>query len=99
MNHPGETGYLAGIAGPTIALVNNAQREHQEFMKSVEEVAAEHGGGAAGAAGDGVAVLNRDDAYLRVLGAASRARAGARLRHRRGRRRPRPYAAADAATS
>jgi UDP-N-acetylmuramoyl-tripeptide--D-alanyl-D-alanine ligase len=32
MNHPGETGYLAGIARPTIAVVNNAQREHQEFL-------------------------------------------------------------------
>ena len=40
MNHPGEIDYLAGIAQPTVALVNNAQREHQEFMKSVAGVAA-----------------------------------------------------------
>ena len=39
MNHPGEIAYLAGIAEPTVALVNNAQREHQEFMASVEAVA------------------------------------------------------------
>ena len=29
MNHPGEIAWLARIAAPTIALVNNAQREHQ----------------------------------------------------------------------
>src|SRR5687767_15821925 len=38
MNHRGEIAYLAGIARPTVALVNNAQREHLEFMRSVEEV-------------------------------------------------------------
>jgi len=35
VNHPGETASLAAIASPTVALVNNAQREHQEFMKGV----------------------------------------------------------------
>jgi UDP-N-acetylmuramoyl-tripeptide--D-alanyl-D-alanine ligase len=64
MNHPGETGYLAGIAQPTIALVNNAQREHQEFMKSVDEVAAEHGALVRALSADGIAVLNRDDAHF-----------------------------------
>jgi UDP-N-acetylmuramoyl-tripeptide--D-alanyl-D-alanine ligase len=43
MNHPGEIAYLAGIAKPTVALVNNAQREHQEFMATVEAVARENG--------------------------------------------------------
>jgi murE/murF fusion protein len=42
MNHPGEIEPLARIAAPTVALVNNAQREHQEFMGSVEEVAREN---------------------------------------------------------
>ena len=42
MNHRGEIAYLSGIAAPTIALVNNAQREHLEFMGSVDEVAAEN---------------------------------------------------------
>ncbi len=64
MNHPGETGYLAGIARPTIALVNNAQREHQEFMKSVEEVAGEHAAVLRALPDDGVAVLNHDDPYF-----------------------------------
>ena len=43
MNHPGEIAELAAITRPTVALVNNAQREHQEFMASVEAVARENG--------------------------------------------------------
>ncbi len=35
MNHPGEIARLAAIAAPTLAMVNNAQREHQEFMHTV----------------------------------------------------------------
>jgi UDP-N-acetylmuramoyl-tripeptide--D-alanyl-D-alanine ligase len=35
MNHPGETAQLAAIAQANIALINNAQREHQEFMATV----------------------------------------------------------------
>jgi len=34
MNHPGEIAQLAAWAAPTVAAVNNAQREHQEFMQS-----------------------------------------------------------------
>jgi UDP-N-acetylmuramoyl-tripeptide--D-alanyl-D-alanine ligase len=63
MNHPGETAYLADIARPTVALVNNAQREHQEFMQSVEDVAREHGAVFSALPADGVAVINADDAY------------------------------------
>jgi UDP-N-acetylmuramoyl-tripeptide--D-alanyl-D-alanine ligase len=43
MNHPGEIAYLAGLARPTVAMVNNAQREHQEFMATVQAVALENG--------------------------------------------------------
>ncbi|MFY8191856.1 MAG: UDP-N-acetylmuramoyl-tripeptide--D-alanyl-D-alanine ligase, partial [Limnohabitans sp.] len=43
MNHPGEIAQLAAWAAPTVAVVNNAQREHQEFMQSVEAVALENG--------------------------------------------------------
>ncbi len=63
MNHPGEIAQLAVIAAPTVALVNNAQREHQEFMKSVAEVAAENGSVFARLPAHGVAVINADDAY------------------------------------
>jgi UDP-N-acetylmuramoyl-tripeptide--D-alanyl-D-alanine ligase len=63
MNHPGETACLAAIAQPTIALVNNAQREHQEFLRSVAEVAVEHGALVASLPADGIAVVNADDEY------------------------------------
>lgn len=63
MNHPGEIAYLAGIAQPTVALVNNAQREHQEFMSSVEAVAVENGAVLSALQGVGVAVFPASDAY------------------------------------
>ncbi len=63
MNHPGEIAYLAEIARPTVALVNNAQREHQEFMKTVAEVAGENGAVFGFLPRDGIAVINADDAY------------------------------------
>ncbi|WP_420996493.1 UDP-N-acetylmuramoyl-tripeptide--D-alanyl-D-alanine ligase [Cupriavidus sp. 30B13] len=60
MNHPGETVYLAGIAQPTVSVVTNAQREHQEFMVSVEAVAHEHAAAIAALPADGVAVFPLD---------------------------------------
>ena len=63
MNHPGEIAYLAGITQPTVALVNNAQREHQEFMKSVADVAAENGSVFSHLAQGGIAVINADDEF------------------------------------
>ncbi len=63
MNHPGEIAVLAAIAQPTIALVNNAQREHQEFMLTVEAVARENGHVIQALPADGIAVFPGDDAY------------------------------------
>lgn len=63
MNHPGEIAYLAGIAEPTVALVNNAQREHQEFMATVEAVARENGAVLAALPDGGVAVYPAGDAH------------------------------------
>lgn len=63
MNHPGEIGYLAQIAQPTVALVNNAQREHQEFMATVEAVARENGSVFAALAPNGVAVFPAGDEF------------------------------------
>jgi len=74
MNHPGETARLAEIAQPSIALVVNAQREHQEFMRSVEAVADEHALAIAALSADGVAVFPADDAHADVWRRAAGAR-------------------------
>ena len=63
MNHPGEIAQLAAIAQPTVALVNNAQREHQEFMASVEAVAQENGSVISALPAEGIAVFPADDPY------------------------------------
>jgi len=63
MNHPGEIGRLAAIAAPTIGMVNNAQREHQEFMHTVEAVAIENGAVLQALPPHGVAVFPGDDEY------------------------------------
>jgi UDP-N-acetylmuramoyl-tripeptide--D-alanyl-D-alanine ligase len=63
MNHPGEIARLAAIARPTVALINNAQREHLEFMATVEAVAQENGSVIASLASDGTAVFPQDDAF------------------------------------
>ena len=61
MNHPGEIALLARLAAPTVAMVNNAQREHQEFMASVEAVAQENGAVLQALPASGVAVLPAGD--------------------------------------
>ena len=66
MNHPGEIAELSAIARPTVALVNNAQREHQEFMATVEAVAHENGQVITALPADGVAVFPADDAHAAV---------------------------------
>lgn len=66
MNHPGEIAWLASLARPTVALVNNAQREHQEFMGTVEAVARENGEVIRALGADGVAVFPSDDAHTAV---------------------------------
>ena len=63
MNHPGEIARLAEIAEPTVALVNNAQREHQEFMASVAAVAEENGSVIRGLSSDGCAIFPADEDY------------------------------------
>ena len=62
MNHPGEIAQLAAMTAPTVALVNNAQREHQEFMHSVQAVALENGAVIEALGSTGIAVFPADDA-------------------------------------
>ena len=66
MNHPGEIARLAAMAVPTVVLVNNAQREHLEFMGSVEAVARENGQAIAALDFAGTAVFPSDDAFTPV---------------------------------
>jgi UDP-N-acetylmuramoyl-tripeptide--D-alanyl-D-alanine ligase len=63
MNHPGEIAELAALALPTVALVNNAQREHLEFMATVEAVARENGQVIQALGAEGVAVFPSDDTW------------------------------------
>ena len=74
MNHRGEIAYLARLAAPTVALVNNAQREHLEFMENVEQVAAENASVYDALPSDGTAVVNADDEHAAYF----RTRAGGR---------------------
>ena len=75
MNHPGEIAALAAMTQPTVALVNNAQREHLEFMATVEAVALENGNVIAALPANGVAVFPADDAYSAIWAEAASARA------------------------
>jgi MurE/MurF fusion protein len=63
MNHPGEIEVLARIVEPTVALVNNAQREHQEFMASVEAVARENGSVFGSLSEDGIKIYPGDEEF------------------------------------
>jgi UDP-N-acetylmuramoyl-tripeptide--D-alanyl-D-alanine ligase len=66
MNHPGEIAYLAGLTKPAVALVNNAQREHLEFMATVAAVARENGAVIEALDENGTAVFPADDDYSEV---------------------------------
>ncbi len=71
MNRPGEIAWIASVAQPTVSLVNNAQREHQEFMQSVEATAIENGASLSALPSDGVAVFPGDDAHTALWRALS----------------------------
>lgn len=63
MNHPGEIAPLAAMAQPKVALLNNAQREHLEFMGTVQAVAEENGKVIESLPSDGTAVFPLDDVF------------------------------------
>ncbi|WP_102283797.1 bifunctional UDP-N-acetylmuramoyl-L-alanyl-D-glutamate--2,6-diaminopimelate ligase MurE/UDP-N-acetylmuramoyl-tripeptide--D-alanyl-D-alanine ligase MurF [Ottowia massiliensis] len=66
MNHPGEIAVLARMAAPAVALVNNAQREHQEFMPGVEAVARENGSVFGCLQAGGTAIFPAGDAHEKL---------------------------------
>ncbi|MBK9442679.1 MAG: UDP-N-acetylmuramoyl-tripeptide--D-alanyl-D-alanine ligase [Comamonadaceae bacterium] len=74
MNHPGEIALLSAIAQPTVALVNNAQREHLEFMQTVAAVAQENGAAISALPADGIAVFPADDEFSKVWSALAGSR-------------------------
>jgi UDP-N-acetylmuramoyl-tripeptide--D-alanyl-D-alanine ligase len=74
MNHPGEIEWLAAVAQPAIGVVTNAQREHMEFMGSVEASAEENAHVYRALPATGVAVVNADDACYATFIAAARPR-------------------------
>ncbi|MEY3476027.1 MAG: UDP-N-acetylmuramoyl-tripeptide--D-alanyl-D-alanine ligase [Betaproteobacteria bacterium] len=61
INQVGEMAQLCPIAQPTLTLVNNAQREHQEFLHGVEASARENGAAISQLKADGIAVFPGDD--------------------------------------
>ncbi|MGE5625178.1 MAG: UDP-N-acetylmuramoyl-tripeptide--D-alanyl-D-alanine ligase [Bacillota bacterium] len=62
-NHPGEIGYLAELARPTVGVITNAGPAHLEFLNDVAGVAKEKGALYTHLAADGVAVINADDVH------------------------------------
>jgi UDP-N-acetylmuramoyl-tripeptide--D-alanyl-D-alanine ligase len=75
MNHPGEIAYLARLAKPTVALVNNAQREHQEFMATVEAVARENGSVLSALGPNGICAFPSGDEFTPLWKNLARSRA------------------------
>lgn len=66
MNHPGEIEQLAALCEPSIAVVTNAQREHQEFMHTVQAVAIENGQVFSSLPADGTAIFPADEPYTEL---------------------------------
>lgn len=79
MNHPGEIAWLANITRANVALVNNAQREHMEFMATIEAVARENGSVISALPAVGTAVFPADDEYTPVWEALAGGRASLRF--------------------
>jgi UDP-N-acetylmuramoyl-tripeptide--D-alanyl-D-alanine ligase len=74
-NHVGEIARLAHLTAANVALVNNTQREHQEFLHGLDAVARENGSVIEALGPDGVAVFPADDpgtALWRQLAGARR---------------------------
>ena len=63
MNHAGEISYIARLAEPDVALINNAGVAHIENLGSAEAIARAKGEIFAGLKPGGTAVINADDPF------------------------------------
>jgi len=63
MNHLGEIAYLTQLARPHVAIITNAGASHLEGVGNVEGVARAKAEIFSGLDRDGIAILNRDDAF------------------------------------
>ncbi len=63
MNHAGELAYVARLAEPDVALINNAGAAHLEHFGSMAQIARAKGEIFEGLRRDGVAVINADERY------------------------------------
>lgn len=67
-NMPGEIGCLTRIAEPNIGLITNIGAAHLEKLKSLADIREEKGALFQNMNQDGIAVINRDDEALDLLG-------------------------------
>lgn len=64
ISHPGEMAKLVSWIRPTVTVITNAQREHQEFLDGVEASARENAFAIVGLSSKGTVVLPQKDACL-----------------------------------
>lgn len=64
MNHFGEIEYLSQLTTPTVAIITNAANAHLEGVGDVAGVAKAKGEIFTGLSPNGIAILNRDDAFF-----------------------------------
>ena len=79
MNHAGELTPLSKIARPDVAVITTIEAVHLEFFDSVAGIAEAKAEIFAGLNKDGVAVLNRDNAYFAMLAAIAAQRGAKRI--------------------
>ncbi len=73
-DHPGEIRELCSMVQPSIGVVTNVSPLHLEYFGEVERLAEELGELPAALPGDGLAILNRDDAAVLAMGQRTGAR-------------------------
>lgn len=63
MNHVGEMKPLVEAIAPTVSILTNTQRDHVEFLGSLEQTARENGTVFTGLSRNGIAVINKEDQF------------------------------------